>query len=88
VAAAIGALNFFLSFIRPCLYQLTRRTRDGYRHVSGLPILGTILVVIAGLYGFSSIGTAALGFVTLLFDTGGEPWFIWSTWRDQSLWDA
>jgi hypothetical protein len=85
--AAIGLQNFYLSFVRPLLHRLSRGNLEGYKFVSGLPMIGTILTVLAVIYGFGSGGTAAIGVCALIWDTGGLPWFVLSTWRDRSLWD-
>jgi hypothetical protein len=42
IAAAVFAIfNFHLSFIRPRLYFFRHGSMDGYRLISGLPIVGT-----------------------------------------------
>ncbi len=87
-AAAIALLNFYLSFLRGRLYVRRHGSLDGYRYVSGLPIIGTVLVVIGALLGFGELAVAALGLVVMAADTGGSVWFLISTWRDASLWDA
>ncbi len=79
LACAGGALNFHLSFVRPFFRQ---------RHVSGVPLLGTLLVAAGGLLGFGSPWCACMGLLALLTDTGGWPWFVLSTWNDECLWNA
>ena len=88
VALFFAVLNFYLSFIRP--WGLIRRhgSLDGIPHVSGFPIIGTILVLLGGSLGFGAIGTSLLGLVALALDTGGAPWFLIATWRDSSFWDS
>lgn len=86
-ATLLAVLNFYLSFVRPLLHYWRYRSPDAYRHSSGFPILGSVLVTIACLLGFGAIGTSALGIVTVLLDTGGSPWFLFCTWSDSSLWD-
>lgn len=89
VAALFFALlNFHLSFVRPRMLLQRYGSLDGIRHVSGIPIIGTILVLLGGIFGFGSLGTALLGIAALALDTGGSPWFLIATWRDSSLWDA
>jgi len=80
-AATIGLTNAFLSFVRPRLRSASRR------HISGIPVVGSALVVIGVLYGFGALGTALLALAASAIDTGGAPWFAISTWRDRSLWD-
>lgn len=65
-------LNFYLSFLRYPLYRLFGRE---CKHVSGVPLLGSLLLVIAvtmlhmrPLFFWSGITIA-------LLDTGGLHWF-------------
>ncbi|GHT90078.1 hypothetical protein AGMMS49545_02390 [Betaproteobacteria bacterium] len=88
VALFFAVLNFYLSFIRPWRLLRQHGSLEGIPHVSGFPIIGTILVLLGGVFGFGAIGTALLGIVALAFDTGGAPWFLIATWRDSSLWDS
>jgi hypothetical protein len=37
-AGAIGAFNFFLSWVRPLLYRLFHASWEGYHFVSGIPM--------------------------------------------------
>jgi hypothetical protein len=88
IAAFIAALNFHCSFIRPFLYRRFHGTMDGYRFVSAFPIVGTIFAIIAAIIGFGAIGTASVCLAATTFDTGAGHWFVYSTWRDKSFWDA
>ena len=88
VAAFIGTLNFYLSFLRGYFYLRRHGSADGYRHVSGFPMIGTVLVSIGATLAFGDIPTALLGLVVMSADTGGSVWFLIATWRDSSLWDA
>jgi hypothetical protein len=87
-AAALGLFNFYLSFVRPVLYRLCHGSMDGFRFVSGIPGIGTVLVFISGVVGFGSLSVALLGIVTIFVDTGGSFWFLVATWHDKSLWDV
>ena len=87
IGAFVASLNFYLSFLRGFLHRLRQGSTDGYQHVSGFPIIGTLLVVCGGLISFGSAPIAVLGLITLLLDTGGSLWFLASTWRDSSFWD-
>ncbi len=87
LAALVGGLNFYLSFLRGTIYRRAHDSMEGYRHVSGVPLVGTLLVVIGLVVGFGSLHCAVLGLVGLVLDTGGLPWFLIATWRDESLWD-
>jgi hypothetical protein len=86
-ALVIGALNFYLSFVRGLRYRRATGSLDAYRHVSGLPMVGTVAVVVGTLLGFGSALCAALGLLAVGIDTGGSVWFLIATWRDASLWD-
>ncbi|MEO6808187.1 MAG: hypothetical protein ABI353_03630 [Isosphaeraceae bacterium] len=82
-----GILNAYLSAVRPWLYQLRHGSMEGYRFISGLPF-GNLFVIVAGVLGFGVLPTAVVGLVALVLDTGGLPWYLIATWRDESLWDA
>ncbi len=88
VGLAIGGLNFYLSFLRGLRHdKRASGSLDGDKHVSGFPIIGSVLVVVGTVLGFGSACCAWLGVLVLVLDTGGSPWFIVATWRDASLWD-
>jgi hypothetical protein len=86
-AAVVAVLNFYLSFIRPRLFSLRRGSMDGYRHVSGFPMIGTVLLSLGAVFSFGAIGSALIGLVAFALDTGGSVWFVTATWRDRSFWD-
>ena len=86
VAGAVALLNVWLSFGRGWLHMARGRDPSSHRHVSGLPMIGTILAVAGYLASFGSIATTALGLAVLAIDTGGTPWFLAATWNDESLW--
>jgi hypothetical protein len=77
----VALLNSYLSWIHPLLKQ-----QDG-RHVSGIPLIGNILVICSQVVGFGVLSTAVVSALALLLDTGGLPWFLLMTWKDDSLWD-
>mgnify|MGYP001812150322 CR=1 FL=1 len=87
-AGLIALLNFYLSFVRGHLYLKRHGSRDGYRHISGVPLIGTVLVLIGAALGFGDVPTAVLGLIVMSVDTGGSVWFLIATWRDASFWDA
>lgn len=86
VALLIGALNFYLSVLRGFVHRWMART-EAYRHVSGFPLIGTLVVVAGALVGFGSVACGALGLLAVALDTGGSVWFLLSTWRDKGMWD-
>ena len=87
-AGLIAVLNFYLSLIRRSLWQRRHRPGEEYRHVSGLPVLGTMLQVAGCAVGFGSLSVGLGGLAAALLDTGGLPWFAVATWTDQSFWDG
>ena len=87
VAMFIAVRNFYLSFIRPFVFHKRGGAFDAYKHVSGIPIIGTLVIVVGAVLGFGSALCSALGLVAMALDTGGSVWFLVATWRDVSLWD-
>lgn len=87
-AFALGALNFYLSFIRLWWINRRRGSLDGISNVSGIPMVGTLLVLASMLFGFGSFGTSVIALCSVLLDTGGASWFLVATWHDKSLWGA
>ena len=84
LALFVSACNVYFSFIRPLLFQ----HRPNYRWVSGIPGIGTFLIVAGVLVGFGGVLPATLGIVAFLLDTGGTLWFLIATWDDAGLWDV
>jgi hypothetical protein len=87
VGLLLAVLNTFLSVIRPTVYRWRRGSMEGFRNISGFPLVGTFLVVLAGFVGFGDWRVATAGLVALAFDFGGLPWLLIATWRDHSFWD-
>jgi hypothetical protein len=88
LAAAIGIMNFHLSFVRPRIFFKRHGSMNDYRFISGVPVVGTVLVCLGGVLGFGAVGSAMVGIAVLAMDTGGLTWFVISTWRDKSLWNS
>lgn len=72
LAALIGALNFYLSFLSGPLHHLRGLKSQSN---SGLPMIGSIFLLVA-LVCLWSVKTAWItaGLIALI-DTGGLPWF-------------
>jgi len=87
-AAAIATLNFYLSFIRSTIWKRTHKSMDGFKYVSGLPLIGTICSVVACHFSYGALGSTLVGIGILALDTGGLPWFLFLTWSDAGLWDS
>jgi len=89
VAACVLAIwNFYLSFFRGRLYVKRHGSLEGYRYVSGVPLIGAVLAMMGGLVGFGEIGSALVGIASMALDTGGPIWFLIWTWRDEPFWDS
>src|SRR5207249_11785267 len=87
LGASIGSLNLYLTCVRPWLYRLRHHSLEGYRYVSGFPVIGTILVTLALLASAGSKPIAAFPPSALAIDTGGLPWFFASTCYDERSWN-
>lgn len=71
-------MNFYLSCLRYALYRLRGRTQE-YRHSSGFPFLGSVIVVFILIrpHAFHfPLWAVPTGLVLATIDTGGPPWFI------------
>jgi hypothetical protein len=71
-AAALATINFYLSFVRPYFHHSRHVSMEGYRNVSGIPIIGTVLGFVGAVFGFGAIGTAVIGIAAFVMDTGGS----------------
>lgn len=87
VAIAIAALNFYLSAVRPLVFRRRNGSLDGYKRISGFPVIGSLVVVAGVVVGFGSGLCVALGLIAIGLDVNGSVWFLIATWRDSSLWD-
>ena len=88
VGLLVEALNSYLSFAKGLVFRWRTGSVDGYRRVSGIPVLGTVLATTGGLLGFGSVTCAVIGLLSVAIDTGGSIWLVISTWRDASFWDS
>jgi hypothetical protein len=84
----IAILNLYLSLLRPLRYRWRGQPTEDYRHISGIPLIGTLLILAAAVIGFGSFVVATAGIAATLADTGSPFWFLVATWKDQSLWDT
>lgn len=87
-ACLLGCLNIYFAFIRRWMYQRKYGSIKGYRFVSGLPVIGTLLQIAGCIIAFGSPVVGLSGLLAVLLDTGGLLWFPIVTWKDSSLWDA
>lgn len=87
LASATALFNLYLAFLRPMIYA--KRHGDslaGYTHVSGIPVVGTILTISAVVTGWGHMPVAIVGLVLLLGDVGGTVWFLVIMSRDRTFW--
>jgi uncharacterized membrane protein len=68
-------LNFYLSFLRYPLHKLKGGSRDSYRWVSGIPLVGSLSVAVSLLVLHEVRWMLASGIVLIFMDTGGIHWF-------------
>jgi hypothetical protein len=74
---AVAVLNFYLSFIRYPVFRWFWFDWQ-YRHISGIPLLGSVFLVPAAVY-FGVTWTPwllAVALCLLLLDTGGVVWAV------------
>ncbi len=70
--AVVCCLNFYLSFLQ---YPLCKLLGREYKRVSGIPIVGSLLVIIGVAILRESRSLYWGGIVIALLDTGGLHWF-------------
>lgn len=87
IAGLIAGLNLYLLYLRPWHYRRCQGAGEGYRFVSGLPIVGNLLVVGGCFVAFGSGLVGSCGLLVALADPDGLAWFPIRTWRYTSLWD-
>ncbi len=88
LASLTAAFNLWLALIRPWLYRRRQGSEAGLSRVSGLPVLGTLLLVGGCLTAFGSPLIGGLALLAALVDPDGLPWVPVHTWQDASLWDG
>ena len=86
LAVLIAVNNFYLSVLRVPLLWLLRLPYD--KHVSGLPVIGNIFLLLALVFLQSSMAALwATAAVLIVIDTGGFPWFCFvmarEAWRSR-----
>lgn len=85
LGAVVSVVNIYTSFLRYPVHLLLGKSRDSYKYVSGLPLLGGLVLIGAWLLPQSlwlSLATALL----MLLDTGSISWFVVAVWSDASFW--
>jgi hypothetical protein len=75
IGGVICALNFYLSFVRIRMLRWMGRSVET-RFISGFPLIGSVLVVMAWAADLDSTGAQIVACLLLLIDTGGPHWFL------------
>ncbi|MDR2334859.1 MAG: hypothetical protein LBE61_15420 [Burkholderiaceae bacterium] len=87
LAAMTMAINLHLSYLRPALYSMLHgKSMEGYKHASGIPLIGSILAAIAVLVAWGKLLVAVASLVILFADTGSVVWLFAALARDRSFW--
>lgn len=73
LAALVGAINFFASLLRYPLYRLLRRE---YHWESGLPMIGSVCLLVALACLWRTPLAWIIAAVIAAIDTAGLPWFV------------
>ena len=74
VGGIISALNFYLSFCRYLLHRVRGGSRESYRAVSGVPLFGSLLVVLSIIWLHEVPWVLAVASIVIAIDTGGIHW--------------
>ena len=69
-------MNLYLSFLRYPIHRLRGGTRENYKHVSGLPLFGSLFVALSLLKFYSHPILLAIAVILILIDTAGLHWFL------------
>lgn len=71
IAVLLVGLNLYASFIRPWLHQRAHGDLDDYRYVSGIPLVGSLLLGLAALFLPASLWIGVLLLILYFADPGG-----------------
>ena len=77
--SCICLVNLYLSILRYPLHRAAGRNRTSYRHVSVLPLVGSVAVVVAWTFWIRHQESLALDIAAwsiAILDTGGIHWFV------------
>ena len=78
VALLVSALNFYVSTLVPWRYERRHGTMAGFAHMSGLPIIGSLLVLGAGALLPPVVWLGASLLVLYVIDGNGFPRLLYS----------
>ena len=82
--AFVTVTNFSLSWVRPVVHRLLGGTRETYRWISGIPLIGSLSLWLSIPLLPEPVAWIAAGLS--FFDTGGIHWFIATMWLTRQLW--
>src|SRR5688572_28641676 len=82
VGALVCLTNAYLSFLRYPLFLRRGGKKEEFQWVSGIPVIGSVLVVAALVFGREPRWLTAVGVLLILLDTGGPHWFVFVLVRD------
>ena len=86
LGALVVALNLYLSFVRPYLYNRKNSGMNGYRNVSGLPFLATAFTLLGCGFAWGDKLVASFGLLVMCIDPGGPLAFLIMTLREVTPW--
>lgn len=75
LGGGLCVMNFKL-FVDWLRYRLRKPPKEPYKHVSAIPILGSLLVALMLRTLGSNPTVMVIGVVLIVIDTGGIPWMI------------
>jgi hypothetical protein len=87
VGAWLSRLNFYLSFLRPSVHRWRGKDMAEYRFVSGIPVFGSVFLVIAA-FSIQPVGLKIAAIVIAALDTCGLHWallVLFTEWRQSRL---
>jgi len=85
LGAIVSVVNYYISYLRYPVHRMLGNSKDSYKHVSGVPLFGGLVLIGAWLLPqnfWLSLATALL----MLLDTGSISWFVVMAWSDPSFW--
>ena len=84
----VSLINFYLSFLRYPIFRLRGGAADDYQWVSGLPMIGSLLIVLTLAFVFSNVWLRFFGITCAVVDTAGLHWFagtmLYMRWRGEN----
>ena len=79
VGAFVTVMNAYLSFIRYPVHLALGGTRETFRWVSGIPLIGSVCLWIS-IPLLSSVWLKWCAAALSIFDAGGIHWFLGTMW--------